>query len=85
MPRSKSISDEEILDRALGVMTRAGPAFTLADIARDAGIAPHYAVTTFRRQADAYRAGLYPGQCAFFALAGESASGNGRKRGHQYL
>jgi AcrR family transcriptional regulator len=40
MPRSKSISDEEILDRALGVMTRAGPAFTLADIARDVGIAP---------------------------------------------
>ena len=40
MPRRKSISDEEILDRALVVMTRAGPAFTLANIAKEVGIAP---------------------------------------------
>jgi len=41
MPRRKSISDEEILDRALPLMTTAGPAgFTLADLAREAGIAP---------------------------------------------
>lgn len=41
MPRRKSISDEEILDRALPVMAAAGPAgFTLADIAKVAGVAP---------------------------------------------
>jgi AcrR family transcriptional regulator len=40
MPRKKAISDEEILDRALVVMTRAGPGFTLADIANEVGIAP---------------------------------------------
>jgi hypothetical protein len=34
MPRRKSISDEEILDRALPLMTSAGPSgFTLADLA----------------------------------------------------
>jgi AcrR family transcriptional regulator len=41
MPRHKSISDEEILDRALPLMARAGPAgFTLANLAREVGIAP---------------------------------------------
>ena len=41
MPRRKSISDEEILDRALPVIAEAGPAgFTLADIARAVGVAP---------------------------------------------
>ncbi|MGD2133362.1 MAG: TetR/AcrR family transcriptional regulator [Maricaulaceae bacterium] len=41
MARRKSISDEEILDRALPVMASAGPAgFTLADIAKEVGVAP---------------------------------------------
>ncbi len=41
MPRRKSISDEELLDRALPIMARAGPAgFTLADIAKAVGVAP---------------------------------------------
>jgi AcrR family transcriptional regulator len=41
MPRRKAISDEEILDRALPIMAEAGPAgFTLADVARAAGVAP---------------------------------------------
>jgi AcrR family transcriptional regulator len=41
MPRRKSISDEEILERALPVIARAGPAgFTLADIAREIGLSP---------------------------------------------
>ena len=41
MTRRKSISDEEVLDRALPVMARAGPGgFTLADIAREVGVAP---------------------------------------------
>ena len=41
MPRHKSISDEEILDRALPLMASAGPAgFTLADLAKKIGIAP---------------------------------------------
>jgi AcrR family transcriptional regulator len=41
MPRRKSISDEEILDRALPLMAAAGPAgFTLADVARAVGVAP---------------------------------------------
>ncbi len=41
MPRPKSISDEEILDRALPVMAAAGPAgFTLADVAKTVGVAP---------------------------------------------
>jgi len=41
MPRRKSISDEEILDRALPLMASAGPGgFTLADLGREIGIAP---------------------------------------------
>ena len=41
MPRRKSISDEEILERALPVIARAGPAgFTLADIAAEIGLSP---------------------------------------------
>ena len=40
MPRHKSISDGEILDRALPLMASAGPGgFTLADLAREVGIA----------------------------------------------
>lgn len=41
MPRRKSISDEEILDRALPLMARAGPAgVTLAGIAKEVGVSP---------------------------------------------
>ncbi len=41
MPRRKLISDEALLERALPVMARAGPAgFTLADIAREVGVSP---------------------------------------------
>ena len=41
MPRRKTISDEEILDRALPLMASAWPAgFTLADLGRELGIAP---------------------------------------------
>jgi AcrR family transcriptional regulator len=41
MPRRKTISDEEVLDRALPLMASAGPAgFTLADLAREIGVAP---------------------------------------------
>jgi AcrR family transcriptional regulator len=41
MPRHKSINDEELLDRALPVIARAGPAgFTLADLAREVGVSP---------------------------------------------
>jgi AcrR family transcriptional regulator len=41
MPRHKSISDEDLLDRALPVIGRLGPTgFTLADVARAVGVAP---------------------------------------------
>jgi AcrR family transcriptional regulator len=41
MPRTKTISDDDILDRALPLMTRTGPGgFTLAELGRDVGIAP---------------------------------------------
>jgi len=41
MPRHKSISDEDILDRALPLMADAGPGgFTLADLAKKTGVAP---------------------------------------------
>lgn len=41
MPRKKTISDDEILDHALPLMTSAGPGgFTLADLGREIGIAP---------------------------------------------
>jgi AcrR family transcriptional regulator len=50
MPRRKLISDEEILDRALPVMARAGPgAFTMADIAKEVGVAT---ATLFQRFGD---------------------------------
>jgi AcrR family transcriptional regulator len=41
MPRRKTISDEDILDRALPLMAEMGPAgFTLADLGKAVGIAP---------------------------------------------
>jgi AcrR family transcriptional regulator len=41
MARHKSISDEEILERALPVMGRAGPGgFTLGDLAAEIGLSP---------------------------------------------
>jgi AcrR family transcriptional regulator len=41
MPRQKLISDEELLEKALAVIARAGPGgFTLADIAKEVGVAP---------------------------------------------
>jgi AcrR family transcriptional regulator len=41
MPRHKAISDAELLDRALPMMASAGPSgFTLADLAREVGVAP---------------------------------------------
>ena len=41
MTKRKTISDDEVLDRALPVMARAGPAgFTLADIAAEIGLSP---------------------------------------------
>lgn len=40
MPRRKSISDDELLDLALPVIAEAGPAFTLADVAKAVGVAP---------------------------------------------
>jgi AcrR family transcriptional regulator len=50
MPRHKSISDEEILDRALPLMARMGPAgFTLADVAKAVGVSP---ATLFQRFGD---------------------------------
>jgi AcrR family transcriptional regulator len=50
MPRRKSISDEDILERALPVMARAGPgAFTMADVAREVGVSP---ATLFQRFGD---------------------------------
>ena len=50
MPRRKSISDEEILDRALPLLARAGPGeFTMADVAKEAGVA---SATLFQRFGD---------------------------------
>jgi AcrR family transcriptional regulator len=50
MPRRKSISDEEILDRALPLLARAGPGgFTMADVAKDVGVA---SATLFQRFGD---------------------------------
>lgn len=41
MPRRKTISDEELLERALPLMAEAGPqGFTLAELARVVGVAP---------------------------------------------
>jgi AcrR family transcriptional regulator len=50
MPRRKSISDEELLERALPVIARLGPdGFTLADVAGEVGIA---AATLLQRFGD---------------------------------
>lgn len=41
MPRQKILSDDEILERALPVMARSGPAgFTLADLTAETGLSP---------------------------------------------
>src|SRR5580704_14598591 len=47
MARKKTISDEDVLDAAAKVMFAAGPSFTLADVARAAGIAPATLVQRF--------------------------------------
>jgi AcrR family transcriptional regulator len=48
MARPRTISDEEILDRALPLMTRAGPGgFKLAELAKELGIAPATLVQRF--------------------------------------
>jgi len=47
MARRKTISDEAVLDAAAKVMFAVGPAFTLADVARAAGIAPATLVQRF--------------------------------------
>ncbi len=47
MARRKTISDEEVLDAAAKVMFSAGPSFTLADVAKGAGIAPATLVQRF--------------------------------------
>ncbi|HEY5072195.1 MAG TPA: TetR/AcrR family transcriptional regulator [Caulobacteraceae bacterium] len=48
MARQKTISDEAVLDAAMGVMFAKGPSdFTLADIAQAAGIAPATLVQRF--------------------------------------
>jgi AcrR family transcriptional regulator len=48
MPRKKTISDEEVLDAAARVMFAKGPTgFTLADVAKTAGIAPATLVQRF--------------------------------------
>jgi AcrR family transcriptional regulator len=48
MPRQKTVSDEEVLDAAARVMFAKGPTgFTLADVARAAGIAPATLVQRF--------------------------------------
>lgn len=49
MPRAKSVSDEAVLDAAIAVMFRAGPAdFTLCDVAKAAGLAPATLIQRFR-------------------------------------
>jgi AcrR family transcriptional regulator len=47
MARRKTISDEAALDAAAKVMFARGPSFTLADVARAAGIAPATLVQRF--------------------------------------
>lgn len=47
MARRKTISDEAALDAAAKVMFAVGPSFTLADVARAAGIAPATLVQRF--------------------------------------
>jgi AcrR family transcriptional regulator len=50
MPRHKLISDEQILDRALPIMSRAGPGgFTMVDVAKAVGVA---SATLFQRFGD---------------------------------
>ena len=49
MARKKSISDDEILDAALPVMVREGPAgFTLAKLAAEIGMAPATLIQRFK-------------------------------------
>ena len=47
MARRKTISDEDVLDAAAKVMFAVGPSFTLAEVARAAGIAPATLVQRF--------------------------------------
>jgi AcrR family transcriptional regulator len=53
MPRRKTISDEEILNRSLPLLTRAGPAgFTLAQLAQETGLAPATLLQRFGSKRD---------------------------------
>lgn len=57
MPRHKTISDAEVLERALPLMASAGPqGFTLADLAREVGVAPATLLQRFGSKQDLIQA-----------------------------
>lgn len=69
MPRRKSVSDEAVLDAALKVMFRRGPAdFTLADVTAEVGIAPATLIQRFGDKRSLVAAAVARDNEAFFRM-----------------
>ncbi len=55
MPRTKKLTDDEVLDSVLKVMVDNGPTFTLSDAADESGIAPSTLIQRFGGKDDLIR------------------------------
>lgn len=79
MPRPRRISDEAVLDGALKVMFRTGPAeFTLAAVAAEVGIAPSTLLQRFGDKRGLILRALTQDNTEFAALIAGTPAGRGR-------
>jgi AcrR family transcriptional regulator len=77
MARRKTISDEAVLDAAAKVMFAAGPSFTLAEVAKAAGIAPATLVQRFGDKHGLTVAAIARDNVAFAAFLAAMPAGQG--------
>jgi AcrR family transcriptional regulator len=77
MARRKTISDEDVLAAAAKVMFAVGPAFTLAEVAKAAGIAPSTLVQRFGDKHGLTVAAIARDNAGFAAFLAEMPAGRG--------
>src|SRR5512141_704168 len=78
MPRRKTLSDEAVLDGALRVMFRQGPAdFTLAQVAAETGIAPATLLQRFGDKRGLILAAITRDNAAFGQTLADLPAGKG--------
>ena len=80
MARRKTISDEEVLDAAAKVMFSVGPSFTLAEVAKAAGIAPATLVQRFGDKHGLTVAAIARDNAAFEASVAAAPAGIGAEQ-----